>query len=292
MGMAAHCRAAKDCNQAALYEPARRSVVQAGTVHTFARCGAPTQPSQRFQAVQAVLLFSDKLAGARSHCTINSIANAPAAGKSRELAATMMRTLAQRLGRVAGGCPAVADGAAVLQRGAALAPLERWRSYSSSNDDESTSASTPADAAAAMPPSSSRSIGSTARPSRLQTKEWRSWIDTKLDNTLGGEANARNQSPPLSAAACLVCWHPANLPLHSLQARQTAPQQPQHSPQLQQPRWRDAAPLPLPQPVHRRHRRRQRQGRQGAREASSWSSRSTASLHHHDQQRMPRCQRV
>ncbi|KAL4858254.1 30S ribosomal protein S18 [Chlorella vulgaris] len=112
----------------------------------------------------------------------------------------MMRTLAQRLGRVAGGCPSFADGTEVLQRGAALAPLEPWRSYSSSNDDESTSTSTPADAAAAKPPSSSRSIGSTARPSRLQTKEWRSWIDTKLDNTLGGSTDSPAAATAKSAA--------------------------------------------------------------------------------------------
>ena len=130
----------------------------------------------------------------------------------------MLRALAQQLGRTcSSSCSAAAaaaqlEGPAALRQGLPSSTLGSLRWFSSQEDGGSE---TPSTAAPAGPSSSSK-------PSRLQTKEWRSWIDTKLDSKLEGARRSRvgqGGAPlacPTPPAACLrpVLPLPACLSAH------------------------------------------------------------------------------
>jgi hypothetical protein len=110
------------------------------------------------------------------------------------------------------------ESASALRRAAVLPTLAHWRGYSSS-DAAAGSAESELDGSAAADSSGT----SGARPARSQTKEWRSWIDTKLDSTLAGDSVSELQlAESLLLACALLCrcvarpprWSVFCLPTH------------------------------------------------------------------------------
>ena len=110
--------------------------------------------------------------------------------------------------------------------------LSGQRPYSSSN----TPSDSPTSESTQTASSSSGGASSRSRPSRtLQTKEWRSWIDTKLDSKLEG-AGSSQQGPyrllgrkaAAAATVAVACHYAAcallahNVPVHAFMSLCTA----------------------------------------------------------------------
>lgn len=120
-----------------------------------------------------------------------------------------MLRAAQQLGRACSTSAAALEGPRALRGATQLSTLSGWRAFSSGDAPSDASGPSAADSPSEAAPSGGSS--STSRPSRLQTKEWRSWIDTKLDSTLGGEGGGGARMPE-------TCW-PATSPPHSCRCR-------------------------------------------------------------------------
>lgn len=123
-----------------------------------------------------------------------------------------MLRAAQQLGRACSTSAAALEGPRALRGATQLSTLSGWRAFSSGDAPSDASGPSAADSPSEAAPSGGSS--STSRPSRLQTKEWRSWIDTKLDSTLGGGS----PEEPTAAAAASPAAPPADVEQRSRRA--------------------------------------------------------------------------